>query len=465
MLTWAISLLVTFAPPDSATTSQPPAGEEESPELEAEIEASPAGQAEGSPPGESVVSPPGEIEDSPSSATGFAAPGEAGFGAPGQASPGADPALEPGKLLLVPATLSHYRIIGSEVDLTVTAGADQPVMAELPAGVYQIYDAAGEVVAAVVITAGQTQVWDGEASMPLDVWARRTQPGDPSMQAGQIAPAPYPIRHRHKHNWRAWVSPLSSALVPGVGQFINGQPGKATGILFGSIAAIVGSSALYKLGNYGQRSDGAEYARLVGYGALSTAIPMLWVYAVADAYRVALGEHVDPLIEHQVRLSLTRTMTVGLRADPSGPGFYDDWGLAIMGQVVPRLSLGISDLGVKFGGSMGPQVWQFGLRIDYRVLERPRLWLNVGLGTAMQIAAGKDFQPLDPDAPIPYQRAQFGAIPYAVFDMRWFILDRLSLDFTPRLSVPVTTRYFSSNRALPRFAPSLEFAAGVSVYF
>jgi hypothetical protein len=49
--------------------------------------------------------------------------------------------------------------------------------------------------------------------------------------------------------------------------------------------------------------------------------------------------------------------------------------------------------------------------------------------------------------------------------VRVFVLDRLSIDFMPRLAVPLTTRYYSVQRALPRFAPELEMGAGISTYF
>ena len=119
---------------------------------------------------------------------------------------------------------------------------------------------------------------------------------------------------------------------------------------------------------------------------------------------------------------------------------------------------------VKIGGNQAP-IWQFGVRGDYRVYDRGRVWLDLGLGVAMQVATGSSTAALDP-AGAPFRsKARFGAIPYGQLDLRVFVLDRLSLDLVPRLSVPLTTRYYSAQRALPRYAPSLELGAGISTVF
>lgn len=266
-------------------------------------------------------------------------------------------------------------------------------------------------------------------------------------------------------NWRGWGAPLLSAFVPGLGQIANGDVLKGVGLIYGTVASLVGAIALYRSPNDGTRPLGSEYARLAGYGLLSTMVPMLWRFAVIDAYRVANGKDLaQPKLDHQLRLSLSRTMVVGFRADPDRPGFYDEWSGSMMGQVARRWSVGVSDLALK------PEDWrisvvQFGGRIDYRVFDRRRLWIDVALGTALQVKIRRPEDPLDPDALPGRVRTKFGAVPYAQVDLRWFMLDRISFDVTPRLSVPVTTRYFSAGRALPRFAPTLELGASASLYF
>ena len=288
------------------------------------------------------------------------------------------------------------------------------------------------------------------------------EPPPPSIEP---PPAVTPAPHKKKSDWRVWGSPLASVFIPGLGQFFNHQGGKGTGLLFATVGSAGIAAALYTLPNDGTRSNGAEYARLVSFGVFSTAAPLLWIYSIADAYRVAAKKELNPKVDHKVRISATRMMTVGFRADPARPGFYDDLSVSVMGQATKRFSIGVSDLSIKSGGLGGPQVWQFGLRFDYRVVERNRLWLDLGAGSLFQVASGLGAAPLDPDAAIPPRELRFAAVPYGQLDLRIFVLDRLSLDLVPRLAVPVTTRYYSAQRALPRYAPTLELGAGVSAYF
>ncbi|MFV8756508.1 hypothetical protein ACNOYE_38675 [Nannocystaceae bacterium ST9] len=263
---------------------------------------------------------------------------------------------------------------------------------------------------------------------------------------------------------RSWAAPLASAFLPGLGQIANGHVLKGAGILYGTFALVGGTLALYQSENDGTRPRGAEYARLSGYGVVSTALPLMWLFAIADAARWAKDLEVAPVLDYKLRVSFSRSMTVGFRADPDRPGFYDEWTGALMGQVAKRWSFGLSDLTLKPDGwRVG--VVQFGVRADYRVFDRRRIWIDVGLGTAMQVRIRRGRDPLDPTlAQLPSQ-TKFGAVPYAQVDFRWFVLSRLSLDLVPRLSVPLTTRYYSADRSLPRFAPTLELGASASVYF
>lgn len=266
--------------------------------------------------------------------------------------------------------------------------------------------------------------------------------------------------------WRAWGAPLLSTFLPGMGQLANGHVLKGVSLLYGTIGALTGAVLLYRAGHDGTRPAGAEYARLTSYGVFSTLVPMMWLFAVADARRFGKDPNgeVTPKLDHQLRLSVARTMTLGFRADPDRPGFYDEWTFALMGQVARRWSVGVSDLTLKPDHARIGVV-QFGVRADYRVFDRRRVWIDVALGTAMQIKIRQGRDPLDPDVPRLPTQTKFGAIPYGQVDFRWFVLDRISLDLTPRLSVPVTTRYYSADRALPRFAPTLEIGASVSAYF
>lgn len=398
------------------------------------------------------------------------------------ASPEPEPAL-PAQVAvsLRPRVAGTYTILAGDGEAVLeeaALGPEAPRTVQLDAGaVYYVHGPDGRSRAIVVVDSGSPLIWDGERTLPELAWEAAVAEELAVAEAEARAEAEERARleaamqaqpgeaRKKRRNWRAWASPLASTFVPGTGQFINGQGGKGTGLLFGTVASLGGAIALYNIPSDGTRPLGAEYARLVGFGLLSTAVPVLWIYAIADAHKVAVNKEVTPVLEHKVRVSVSRSMTVGFRADASRPAFYDDWGVAIMGQPVRRFSVGVSDLGVKFGEASDPQIWQFGLRADYRVFDRKRVWIDLGVGVAMQVAVTGPRGGLDPEAAVPRPRARFGAIPYGQLDFRFFVLDRLSLDLKPRLSVPVTTRYFSANRALPRYAPTLELGAGVAAYF
>ncbi len=306
------------------------------------------------------------------------------------------------------------------------------------------------------------------ATPPVDPAPSEPPPDDPPAVQPAAPPAPVPTSAPRK-DWRRWGSPLLSLFVPGLGQIANAgierRPNIIKGItlLYGTTLSVVGASILYRASNDGSRPLGREYARLIGYGTLSTLAPMLWIYAIADAYRIAARETIDPHARHKLRMSVARSMTVGFRADPDRPGFYDDWSVALIGQPVPRLGVGVSDLGLKLGRD-SLRVVQFGVRVGYRVVEQQRLWLDISVGAQMQVASIIKPQPLAVEPGRASRETRFGATPYAQLDLRVFVLDRLSLDLTPRVSVPVTTRYFTAG-SLPRFATTLELGAGASVYF
>lgn len=405
-------------------------------------------------------------------ATQEAAPGEA---ATVEAAP-VESIRPPGTILLAPDEPGDYQIFdndGQPVGTSMRLGDGNQPELQLPAGVYHVHGPAG--IEPIVVGSGQQLAWDGQRVLPIDVWQAELERQRASEEARRQAEAraiePEPPAPRA--SWRAWASPLGSTFVPGLGQFMNGQGGKGTGLLFGTLGSVVGAAALYNLGNYpgagptgsDTRPAGAEYARLIGFGVLSTSAVLLWIYGIADAHRVGANKTVEPALDHRVRISATRMMTVGFRPDVQRPGFFDDWGVAIMGQATRRLSVGASDLSVKPGGVDGPQVWQFGARVDYRVFDRKRVWIDLALGSIFQVAVGQQRPPLDSETGSPSTVTKFGAVPYGQLDVRVFVLDRLSIDLVPRLAVPLTTRYYSVQRALPRFAPELELGAGVSTYF
>jgi hypothetical protein len=259
---------------------------------------------------------------------------------------------------------------------------------------------------------------------------------------------------------------LSGLAFPGLGQLANGQPLKGAGLIYGTLGLVAGTVLLYRADHDGSRPVGAEYVRLGAYGVVSTALPLLWIYAIADAWRWAHDKgEITPKLEHRLRITAARSFALGFRADPRRPGFYDEWTVSLLGQVAPRWSVGVSDLSIKPDGQARVGAVQFGLRAGYRVHAQRRLWIELSLGVAMQVHVHRPAPPLDPDAPQPATSRGFGAIPHGQIDLRYFVLDRLSLDLTPRMSVPLSTRWYSAERALPRYAPALELGASATVYF
>lgn len=439
MTALVLALLLGFAPPDGG----------EAPE-----------QAEGA-----------EASDAPAEAEEPAAEPE----------PAATPELRtPIAVTLQPTEAAHY-VIRDGADVIVYEGALGPDRAEsiqLAPGLYSVWSDAGVVTTLAVQTEPEASgplVWDGDRTMTLEraqrLEAERLELLARAQQAQAQAEAanredPDAARQAKVAARKRWAAPLASTLIPGAGQFVNGQGGKGTGLLFGTVGSLAGAILLYNTPTDGTRPVGLEYLRLGGFGLLSSTAAILWIYAIADAYEVATDATVEPVLDHKLRVGVSHGMSVGFRADVNRPAFYDEWTISFMGQATRRLSVGVSDLGVKFGTVGDPRVWQFGARLDYRVFDERRLWIDLGLGVAMQVVSSDPVAPLDPNEAVaagPDRR--FGATPYGVLDLRYFVLDRLSLDFSPRLSVPATTRYYSANRAVPALAPMLEMGVGSSLYF
>jgi hypothetical protein len=271
-----------------------------------------------------------------------------------------------------------------------------------------------------------------------------------------------------------WVAPLAAAFVPGAGYAVARRPGAAFGTFAAAAGLGFGAIALglaaprdegTALGDPG-RSAAREALRHGAFVVTTDALALLWIGQAADAWRRAKGKPLQPRLRHAVSVSVQRASTVGLRPGEPAMARYEDLTLAVLGQVVPRLSLGVADLSVH-GRSGGRVTLQAGLRVAGRVLQRDRVWLVVAGGVIFQGTSGRTTlpTPADPEAERPSERGRFGAIVYTQLEARVFVLDRLSLDVAPRLSVPLATRYYGGGKALPRWAPTLELVAGPQVYF
>lgn len=308
-------------------------------------------------------------------------------------------------------------------------------------------------------------------------------PGGARGSAGEVLTPVASPEAAPPRRWKRVAAPLFSTLVPGTGQMLNRQPGKGVGILLGTIALALGAGLLQLTsggtdvstrglagGSFGTEAIGAA-----GYGVLSGALHMLYASQIMEAYATAAGlRGPEPHTRHRVSLEMTRMATVGARPGDPAAGFFADWSLSVLGQVARRFSVGASDLSVKQGQGFTRTTVQGGLRLHYRFLDRGRVWLGAAAGVILQGSFGRARTPLVPaEAQTSGGQGSFAAIPYAQIDLRYFIVNRWSLNLTPRISAPLGgPRFYSGpalggpdDRAVARGAVTLELGTGVGVYF
>ncbi len=360
-----------------------------------------------------------------------------------------------------------------------------------------VRDARGEVVANVQLTpnsrarldlpSGEYAIEDsgrgGRVTLSVGPDARAVFLLTPEGARGTVDEAPAPQRRKHPHRdparprWKKIGAPIFSAVVPGLGQMVNRQPGKGVGFLLGALALGVGSAVLMSTGGtdvsskgLDSTSFGTEAIGAVGYGLLSGGLQLLYAAQIMDAYAVASGSRGPrPRTRHRVSLELTRMATVGLRPGDPAAGFFPDWSVSVLGQVARRFSVGVGDLAIKQGHGFARTTLQGGVRLHYRFLERDRIWLGAAAGIILQGSLGRaDRSAVAQDAALGDSQGSFAAIPYGQLDIRFFILDRWSLNLTPRVSAPLGgPRFYNgpSDRAVPKHAATLELGTGVGVYF
>ncbi|MCA9637191.1 MAG: hypothetical protein KC420_14290, partial [Myxococcales bacterium] len=209
---------------------------------------------------------------------------------------------------------------------------------------------------------------------------------------------------------------------------------------------------------------GSEVAGAAGFGMLTGGLAMLYAAQIMDAYATAAGkENPTPFTRHRLSAQVTRMATIGLKAGDPAADFYADWSVSVMGQVARRFSVGLADLGVKYG--YGRTSIQAGPRLHYRFYDRGRVWLGAGAGVILQGTIGPREQVLANTVTVVSRNNGFAAIPYGLLDVRLFILDRWSLDLVPRISAPFGTRFYRGDGALPSRAVTFELGTGVGVYF
>lgn len=390
----------------------------------------------------------------------------------------------PGRLVLPP---DHHGTIvvedegGAEV-ATITLGRRTAV--DLPPGRYVLRDDRGEAVDTIELETGQVRAVELPDSWraPSPAPRARTKPeaeAPPAVATGRLGPPPPEAEQEvelvARRRWKRWGAPLASAIVPGSGQAINGQPGRGLAVFTGTVGLVLGTIAVAAARDPAEgatpgdpgRSDAQEVVRLTGLVGLGAAAGLLYVGQILDAHARAVGRPAKPLRGHALAFEVSRYATVGFSAGEPAYAMYPDWSLAIMGQVVPRVSVGLSDASIKLGDRRGSVTVQAGARAAYRFFERRRVWLAAGGGCLLQGTRADAPAPLqtDVDAPPPDAERAFSTVPYVHFDARLFLLDRWSLGLVPRVSLPLAARRFGGGRTLPRYATTFELGATMGVLF
>ncbi len=365
-----------------------------------------------------------------------------------------------------------------------------PVPTERGDGTTRVFDASGALVARVndrpgvatrldlppgtyrlVAKDGTTRTVEVPASGVLVIGE-----GPPAAAAPRAAaptpPAPTTIpRHPKPRKWTRWGAPLLGSLIPGLGHTVAGRPGAGFGIFAGAAGLLFGSIAL---GRARDRHEGATFGdpgwsatketlRQLGFVAATDTLALLWIGQAADAWVIATGKRVNGRTNHTVSINFTRSTAIGIRPGEPAIARYDDWTLQLMGQVAPRVLVGIADIGLHLG-PQGQVTVMSSAKVAVRAVQIPRFWLVPALAIILQGTTARGLQPLE-GGDRPREAGRFTVIPYVQLEGRIFVLDRLSLDVAPRLSVPLGTRFYGQGAAIPRYTPTFELAAGPTVYF
>lgn len=297
--------------------------------------------------------------------------------------------------------------------------------------------------------------------------AEPSPPAPPPAPVVEEAPARVEARVevRSSQTWRRFVHPMMSALVPGAGQMMNGEPGKGVAILVSTVGLLTGTILLWPRpdpheGTGGRaddtRSAAEEVARLAGFAVASGGFGLLYAGQILDAYQGAVGRPPRPAETFFLRIETAGMYTIAAQPGQPSHRLLRDFNVSFMFEPVRRFTLGFSDIGGGRDPSTGRGMSQAGLRVGYRVYDRRRLWLTLSVGGVFQ-SAGRDRGR--------GARGDVGGFVYGQLGIRVFVTDSISLALLPRLSIPLATRYYAFGGSLPRFAPSLEMGGGIGVHF
>lgn len=359
----------------------------------------------------------------------------------------------------------------------VRGGQDLPI--DLAPGRYSVTDDSGTTRSIELTGGGTVEVTTaGSTPIPPPTVADATPKPTPAIASEPPRPSPKPAKAAPPSRgprgpvWKRIVAPLMSATIPGTGQMLNGQPGKGLGMFLGAVSLGAGALAMVltrdpvgsSAPNLNGTTFGSEVVNGVGFGFLTGGLSMLYAAQIMDAYAVAARSgRPHPRLKHRFSMQLTRMATVGFRAGDPAAAFYPDWNFTFLAQVYRRLSVGVSDLSIKYGHARTTA--QGGLRITYRFFDRGRLWIGGGLGLIFQGTGARTPRALGDVVSAADRTRAFTAIPYAQLELRLFFLDHWSLDLTPRVSVPFGSRFYRGDLALPSHATTFELGTGVGVVF
>ena len=372
-----------------------------------------------------------------------------------------------GHLSLGPATPTQITIEDENGEVIATAAVrdDASTVVHVPPGAYVVRGAG--TTRSVDVRAGETAAPDLPGQVAPD-----------AVEAGTTADAGHPVSRPQppppKPAEGAWRAPLLSTFVPGLGHAWAGKPLWGVGIL-ATMAGAVTSAVV--LGRSLDETDGATpsdagrspgYARLGGFVALTSLAGALYIGQIFDAHRVERGEALRP-VAGRVQLRFDRLTAVSMAPGRPRAAIYDDFSLAALVRVSPRVRVGPSDASVKLGPEQ--TVLQLGARATAQVFgptaEHPlrRFSFTAGGGVLGQLATRRrTVHPLDPtqDADVRTQRGG-GAVPYVLADARLFVAPRWSVGALGRLGVPLTPRRYAGGRALPAYAATVELGVSLGV--
>jgi hypothetical protein len=404
-----------------------------------------------------------------------------------RADEGQPAAQGPARLVLGPDHRGTLTVV-DEQGHEVAAVAMRPglrTVVELPPGRYTLRDASGQALETLALEAGEARA----ASLPPAFHApapAKTPSTAPPVPRPVVTTGPLgpPSKHAQqeielvrRRRWARWVAPLLSALIPGAGQAVNRQPGRGLAVFTGTASLVLGSVAVWAAGDPSNGASGnvdggnaGEIVRLGAFAGLTTAAGLLYLGQILDAHAQAVDRRPPrPERDHVVSLEVSRFATVGFAAGRPAYDLYTDWSLAIMGQLAPRVSFGLSDISIKYARHRSMLTVQAGVRAAYRFFDRRRVWLAAGGGVLLQgTRADAALAPVSSDPTGPQatdaERA-FSTVPYVHLDARLFLLDRWYLGLMPRVSVPLVARRFGSGLSLPRYATTFELGANIGVLF